>query len=122
MWQSKAPTPTTTSPVSPRRCDHSGESLPTGRSAVSVVRNSLDVNPFSRGSREEKNSSGGRPPNCSAHSALWPAEHTPRVIAFTSLPPVSKKGIQSQCSTHDAHAERTSLSTLNTCSNFAQNH
>ena len=48
-----------------------------------------------------KNSSGGNPSQSSDHKALWPAVQTFRFISETCLPPVSKNGIQSQCSTHE---------------------
>src|SRR5690606_12718279 len=101
MCASKAPTPTTTSVVSPSRCAHSSEGLPAAWSDVYVSRNSREVNPLRSGSSDEKKSSGGSPPNSSAHSALWPAAHTPRFILWTSLPPVNTNGIQSQCSTQE---------------------
>src|SRR5689334_17775073 len=101
MWQSKAPTLTTTSVFNPRRVAHSALSFPAGLSAVYVSLKRRSVNPFSRGSSDEKNTSGGSPLYSADHNALCPAEHTPRFRAWTLLPPVSRKGIQSQCSTQE---------------------
>src|ERR1700712_5164213 len=101
MCASNAPAPTSTSVESPSRCAHSRERFPADLSDVYVSVNNRVVNPSSNGSREEKNSSGGKPPNASDQSALWPAAQTLRFIFRTSFPPVSRNGIQSQCSTHE---------------------
>src|SRR6185312_2188807 len=98
---SKAPTPTTTFFESPNRSAHSAERVPAALSAVHVSSNNRVVKPFSSGSNDLKKSFGGNPPNSADHKALWPAEQTPRFILLTSFPPVNKKGIQSQCSTHE---------------------
>src|SRR5688572_23060422 len=101
MWQSNAPIPTTTLVLSPNRTAHSLLSFPAGLSEVYVSLNNREIKPANSGSNEEKKSSGGRPPNCAAHNALCPAEHTPRLIWLTFFSPVNRNGIQSQCSTQE---------------------
>ena len=44
---------------------------------------------------------GGQPPNSFAQRALWPAAQTPLRMSAALRPPVSRKGIQSQCSTQE---------------------
>src|SRR6476619_6415233 len=101
MCASNAPTAITTFVDNPRRCAHSFESVPATVSEVYVSVNNLPVKPSSKGSNDAKKSLGGNPPNSAAHKALWPAPQTPRFISFTCFPPVRRKGIQSQCSTHE---------------------
>src|SRR5215203_5764578 len=107
MWQSKAPMPIITSPGRPSFFAHSSLIVPAASDEVYTLLNNLSVNPFSKGSSDEKNSLGGSPFQASLHSVLWPAAHTPRLTPAALLPPLSTKGIQSQCSTHECMAPRT---------------
>src|SRR3569833_2003552 len=122
MCASKAPMPTTTPVDKPNLSAHSELKFPAGSSDLYVSVNSLDVKPFNNGSSDEKNSSGGSPPNSSAQRALCPAEQRPRFSCAASVPPVNKNGIQSQCSTHECVAAATAASERRVRSSFAQNH
>src|SRR5450432_3742355 len=122
MCASKAPTPIIVSAGNSNLSAHCFEMMPAGLSAEYVSVKRFFVKPFSKPSQETKKSSGGNPPNSFAHNALCPAEHTPRFIACTSVPPVNKNGIQSQCSTQECIAFLTASSVLRMRSNFAQNH
>src|ERR1700761_7741331 len=101
MCASNAPTPIITSVDSSNRSAHSSLNVPADWSDVYVFVYKRSVNPVNNGSSELKKPSGGKPPNASDHSPLCPAEQRPRFISRIFLPPVNRKGTQSQCSTHE---------------------
>ena len=122
MCASKAPTATATLVVSPSFSAHSGVRLPTFISLEQVSVNRRLRNPVKTGSSAVKNSSEGKPPHSSSHMALCPEAQRLRYICSGVVTPVSKAGIQSQCSTMEYAASRTFSSARSTCNAFAQNH
>ena len=119
---SQPPTATVMPAGSPSRRAHSAVSTPALWSEVedSSYRRSRMV--ASRGSRRPRKSASGRPPQVACHIALWPAAARPRRSSRGAVVPVSRPGIQSQCSVHDQAAAATSGSARSTCSALAQNH
>src|SRR6476661_10214902 len=101
MWQSKAPMPIITSCRKPNVSAHCFEITPAGSADVYTLLKRRVVKPLSTGSSDAKNALGGSPFQVSLHNDLWPAAQTPRFISDAFVPPVKRKGIQSQCSTHE---------------------